>query len=80
MIWVQLYGALSPHYAKYAGEEGRAPLAFGQKRIRVQQILAKLNIPENVVSFVAINGVKRATNTWATDGDKVDIFPVITGG
>jgi molybdopterin converting factor small subunit len=55
-------------------------ITFPQKKVRMAQIFNRLRISEEVVGFVAINGVRAAKDTWVTDGDEVAIFPLVTGG
>jgi molybdopterin converting factor small subunit len=46
----------------------------------MEEVFARLRIPEEAVAFVAINGVKAARDAWVTDGDKVAFFPLVAGG
>jgi len=55
-------------------------VTFPQEKVSMTQIFDRLRISEEVVGFVAINGVKAAEDIWVADGDEVAIFPLVTGG
>jgi molybdopterin converting factor small subunit len=81
VLWVRLHGSLSSHCAEEGvkGDDGIS-IMFSQERVRMEEILARLHIPDEAVAFVAVNGIKSARDTWVTDGDKVSIFPLVAGG
>jgi len=81
VIWVRTHGSLSSHSVKEGLDKGDgAPVMFQGKKLKVREIFSRLHIQEELVSFVAINGVKSAKDTWVTDGDKVTIFALVAGG
>jgi len=80
-VWVRLHGSLSSHFDEEGVDKGDGLLvSFQDKRVKVREVFSRFNIPEEAVSFVAINGVKAAKDAWLTDGDKVAIFPPVAGG
>jgi len=80
-VWVRLYGSLPSHFDEEGADKGDGLLVvFQGKRVKMREVFSRLHIPEEAVSFVAINGVKAAKDAWLTDGDKVAIFPLVAGG
>jgi len=81
-----MHGSLARHFAgKGVGSGNGVSITFPQKKVSMaqifnRQIFNRLRISEEVVGFVAINGVRAAKDTWVTDGDEVAIFPLVTGG
>jgi molybdopterin converting factor small subunit len=76
-----MHGSLARHFAGKGADSGNGmAVKFLQKKVSMAQILNRLRISEEVVGFVAINGVRAAKDTWVTDGDEVAIFPLVTGG
>lgn len=47
---------------------------------RVQDILAKLKIPEEIPKIILINGVHGKKDQVLKEGDVVSIFPPVAGG
>ncbi|GEM_PF-2824336 len=81
VVWVRTYGSLSSYSVEEdVGKGDGAPLVFQGRRVKVGEVFPRLHIPEEAVSFVAINGAKAAKDAWVTDGDKVAIFPLVAGG
>jgi hypothetical protein len=81
VVWVRTYGSLSSHSFKEDVDNGDGvPVVFRGKRVKVREVFSKLHIPEESVSFVAINGVKAAKDVWVTEGDKLAISPLVAGG
>ena len=81
VVWVRLHGSLPSHCAEEGTDrEDGIPVTFPQEKVNVTEIFNRLDISEDVVSFVAINGFKGAKDAWLKDGDKVTIFPYVTGG
>jgi molybdopterin converting factor small subunit len=81
VFWVRLHGPLSSYGSEKGGktDDGIA-ITLPQERVRMDEILATLHIPDEAVGFVAINGIKVTRDTWIKDGDKVSIFPLVAGG
>ena len=81
VIRIRLHGSLAQHSAGEVAASGNGiTITFPQKKVSVSQIFDRLCISEEVVGFVAINGVRTAKDTWVTDEDEVAIFPLVTGG
>jgi molybdopterin converting factor small subunit len=81
VIRIRLHGSLSQHYAGEGTDSGNGiAITFPQKKVSMTQIFNRLRISEEVVGFVAINGVRVAKDTWLTDEDEIAIFPLVTGG
>jgi molybdopterin converting factor small subunit len=81
VIRIHMHGSLARHFAGKGADSGNGmAVKFLQKKVSMAQILNRLSISEEVVGFVAINGVRAAKDTWVTDGDEVAIFPLVTGG
>jgi molybdopterin converting factor small subunit len=81
VIRIYIHGSLARHFAGKGADSGNGmAVKFLQKKVSTAQILNRLRISEEVVGFVAINGVRTAKDTWVTDGDEVAIFPLVTGG
>jgi molybdopterin converting factor small subunit len=81
VVWVRLHGSLPSHCAEEGADRGDGiSVTFPQEKVNMEEVFDRLHIPEEAVSFVAINGMKCAKDTWLTDGDKVAIFPFVTGG
>ena len=49
-------------------------------RTRVQDILERLKIPEEIPKIILINGVHGKKDQPLKDGDVVSIFPPVAGG
>ncbi len=47
---------------------------------RVQEILTKLNIPEEIPKIILVNGVHGKKEQVLKEGDVVSIFPPVAGG
>ena len=81
VIRIRLHGSLAQHCAGEGADNGNGmTITFPQKKVSMTQIFNRLHISEEVVGFVAINGVKVAKDTWVTEEDDVAIFPLVTGG
>jgi len=81
VIRIRLHGSLAQHYAGEVADSGNGvSITFPQKKVSMAHIFNRLRISEEIVGFVAINGVRAAKDTWVTDEDEVAIFPLVTGG
>jgi sulfur carrier protein len=47
---------------------------------RIQDILSKLNIPEEMPKIILVNGVHGKNDQVLKEGDVVSIFPPVAGG
>lgn len=74
-IYVVLGGPL-----KRYGEGRREFQVEAGTEWRVADLISHLKIPEASYSFVSVNGVKVQENKLLTKGDKVTIFPLVSGG
>ena len=81
VVRIRLHGSLARHFAGKGADSGNGmAITFPQKKVSMAQIFDRLRISEEVVGFVAINGVRAAKDTWVTDEDEIAIFPLVTGG
>ena len=81
VVQIHLHGSLAQHSAGEGADSGNGiAITFPQKKVSMAQVFERLHIPEEVVGFVAINGVRAAKDTWVTDEDEIAIFPLVTGG
>jgi len=48
--------------------------------IRIQDILSRLKLPEEIPKIILINGVHGKKEQILKDGDVVSIFPPVAGG
>ena len=81
VVWVRLHGSLPSHCAEEGTDRGDGiTVTFPQKKVGMKEVFDRLHISEAAVSFVAINGIKGAKEAWLKDGDKIAIFPFVTGG
>ena len=80
-VWVRLHGSLPSHSAEEGADKGDGILVtFPREKANVKEVFARLHIPEKAVAFVAINGIKSAKDARLKDGDKLAVFPFVTGG
>ena len=81
VVCVRLHGSLPSHCAEEGVDRGDGiSVTFPQEKVSMKEVFARLHIPEEAVAFVTINGAKAAKDAWLTNGDKVAIFPFVTGG
>ncbi|MBS3918910.1 MAG: MoaD/ThiS family protein [Deltaproteobacteria bacterium] len=50
------------------------------EQMKVQEILTKLNIPEEMPKIILINGVHGKKEQVLKEGDVLSIFPPVAGG
>jgi molybdopterin converting factor small subunit len=57
-------------------------ISFEGNREKLKTVLSemKVELPDKAVAFFAINGIKVINDSWVSDGDIIDIFPVVAGG
>ena len=81
VIRIRMHGSLARHLAGEGADSGNGiTITFPQKEVSIAQVFNRLRISEEVVGFVAVNGVRAANDTWVTDEDEIAIFPSVTGG
>lgn len=78
VVTVRLNGLLSSD----SKEKNIYQVFFKGKRMKLRVALSKMacHVSAESVAFLAINGVKAVQDSWVTDGDLIDIFPVVSGG
>ena len=47
---------------------------------RIQDILSRLKIPEEIPKIILVNGVHRQTEQILKEGDVLSVFPPVAGG
>lgn len=75
-VTVGLHGHLS-WYTEQRRARVELPVRPGTP---VREIMELLNVPRAEVHLVAINGRQVSVEDTVSDGDTVDLFPVIAGG
>ncbi len=77
-IEVKLFATLRDYLPKGSGRFSCKMEIDGQ--MRVQEILAKLNIPEEIPKIILINGIHGKKEQILKEGDVLSIFPPVAGG
>jgi len=77
-IEVKLFATLRDYLPKGSGRFSCRMEIDGQTR--VQEILTKLNIPEEMPKIILINGVHGKKEQVLKEGDVLSIFPPVAGG
>ncbi len=77
-IEVKLFATLRDYLPKGSGRFSCKMEIDGQ--MRVQEILAKLNIPEEIPKIILINGIHGKKEQVLKEGDVLSIFPPVAGG
>ncbi len=77
-IEVKLFATLRDYLPKGSGRFSCRMEIDGQTR--VQEILTKLNIPEEFPKIILINGVHGKKEQVLKEGDVLSIFPPVAGG
>ncbi len=73
-IFIKLYGSLEKYLPA-----GRRELEFDQEAT-VRDVLDRLPIPAHLNLLIAVNGVRTTSNHRLRDGDRMVIFPPVSGG
>ncbi len=73
-VQIKLFATLA---AKVSADTARYPIEEGT---RIEDVLAKLEIPKELAKLVFVNGRKAPLTTLLKDGDRVGIFPPVGGG
>jgi sulfur carrier protein ThiS len=79
MIYVKVYSDLNKYLnLKKIGET----INFDNKssKIQIAELIKRLNIPENEVSIILVNGNHKCFEEYVEDGDNVVLFSPIEGG
>lgn len=77
-IEVKLFATLRDYLPKGSGRFS-CRMEIDEKT-RVQDILSKLNIPEEIPKIILINGIHGKKDQTLKEGDVVSIFPPVAGG
>src|SRR4030043_1061050 len=77
-IEVKLFATLRDYLPKGSGRFSCRMEIDGHTR--VQEILTKLNIPEEIPKIILINGVHGKKEQVLKEGDVLSIFPPVAGG
>jgi molybdopterin converting factor small subunit len=77
-IEVKLFATLRDYLPKGSSRVYCKMVVDGQTR--VQDILERLKIPEEIPKIILINGVHGKKEQPLKDGDVVSIFPPVAGG
>jgi sulfur carrier protein len=77
-IEVKLFATLRDYLPKGSGRFSCKMEIDGQ--MRVQEVLAKLNIPEEIPKIILINGIHGRKEQVLKEGDVLSIFPPVAGG
>ncbi len=77
-VSVKLFATLRRHYPDLGiGEAMPVEIEDGAT---VQDLLQKLELPEDQVKIVFVNGIVRETDCELEEGDDLGIFPPVGGG
>jgi len=77
-VQVRLYATLRRHQPGLGlGEAQAIELADATT---VRQLVQRLDLPEDEVKVVFVNGISRESDHVLTEGDRVGIFPPVGGG
>ena len=77
-IEVKLFATLRDYLPK--GSSGFSCMMEIDGRTRVQDILSRLKIPEEIPKIILINGVHGKKDQALKEGDVLSIFPPVAGG
>ena len=77
-IEVKLFATLRDYLPKGSGRFSCWMEIDGHTR--VQDILTKLNIPEEIPKIILINGVHGKKDQILKEGDVLSVFPPVAGG
>ncbi|MDI6762027.1 MAG: MoaD/ThiS family protein [Thermodesulfobacteriota bacterium] len=77
-IEVKLFATLRDYLPKGSGRFSCRMEIDGQTR--VEKILTRLNIPEEMPKIILINGVHGKKDQVLKEGDVLSIFPPVAGG
>jgi molybdopterin converting factor small subunit len=77
-IEVKLFATLRDYLPKGSGRFSCVAEIDGHTR--VQDILSKLNIPDEIPKIILVNGVHGKKDQLLKEGDVLSIFPPVAGG
>lgn len=77
-IEVKLFATLRDYLPKGSGRFSCKMEIDGQTR--VDEILKRLNIPEEIPKIILVNGIHAKKEQTLKEGDVVSIFPPVAGG
>jgi len=75
-VTVKLYGILE----KYNKEKGREVAIDLPGNSNAGELMSALSIPKERVTIVLVNGEPADQNHSLKEGDKVELFPPVSGG
>jgi len=77
-IEVKLFATLRDYLPKGSGRFSCKMEIDGD--MRIQDILSKLKIPEEIPKIILVNGIHGKKDQVLKEGDVVSIFPPVAGG
>jgi sulfur carrier protein len=77
-IEVKLFATLRDYLPKGSSRFSCMMQIDGQTRI--QDILLRLNIPDEIPKIILVNGIHGKKDQILKDGDVVSVFPPVAGG
>ena len=77
-VQVKLFATLRRHYPELA--IGEAMTAKLPDEATVGELLEQLDVPDEQVKVVFVNGIVQKEGYTLSDGDEVGIFPPVGGG
>jgi sulfur-carrier protein len=79
-ITVNLFATLSTYLPQDRKTTGRSVMLEVDENTTVRDITASLNVPEQAVKLIFVNGVHADMDTVLKDGDRLGMFPPVGGG
>jgi sulfur carrier protein len=77
-VEVKLFATLRDYLPKGSGRFSCKMEVDGHTRI--QDILVRLNIPEEIPKIILVNGIHAKKDQMLKEGDVLSIFPPVAGG
>jgi molybdopterin converting factor small subunit len=77
-VQVKLFATLRRHYPDLGIGE-RMPMELPEEST-VGDLLERLDLPENQVKVIFVNGITRGEEHKLEDGDEIGAFPPVGGG
>jgi molybdopterin converting factor small subunit len=78
-IELRLYASLGRYMPERKGGSLAQVMEFSEGTT-IGEVLQKLNVPQNAVKLIFVNGVRARIDEALKDGDRVGIFPPVAGG
>jgi sulfur carrier protein ThiS len=67
-------------FAKYGRGTGVFEWEMAADRCTVEELLAQIGIPATAKAFVSVDGIKRDPDYILQGGERIVVFPPVTGG